>query len=213
MTQTKPYTQQDQKEFFFSKDSVTTQKEFDELFEALFNRDWEVNGEIFNLPKRGWKRGYNKRKKSLGICSYKSKTASIGSFHNSSRYKTYELLRAGEVAISSELLVHNLDKAHDFEDTIRHEIAHAIHTHISGRSDHGRVWKSIARQVGANDDRCHEGFLVKPKGKYTLVCGTCKNETEKYRLPKNKKACGKCCNAHNNGRFSDRFVLEVIKNY
>jgi predicted SprT family Zn-dependent metalloprotease len=199
------YLKADQKEFYFQKDSVTTMEEFDELFQELWSRDWEVFGTIYNLSKLGWGLDYNNRKKSLGLCTYRSK--------KSWRSNQYELLERDSIWISKTLLSHNLDKAYDFEDTIRHEIAHAIHAEYSGRSNHGKTWKAIARQVGADDTRCHEGFLEKPKGKYTVVCDKCGYTNEKYRKPRVTRACGVCCNKHNNGRFDEKYKLRLVQNY
>lgn len=194
-------TAQDQKEFKYTKTCSTTFQEFDELYRELFNRTWLVNGKEYNLSELGWSRDYNNRKRSLGTCQVKIR-----------RGLTRELY-AKKVNISKCLLIENLDKAYDFEDTIRHEIAHAIHIEMEGTTNHGPTWKMIARELGGDDSRLHEGFLEKPKGKYTLVCGTCNYQSEKYRRPKNRKACGKCCNKYANGRFDERFELNVIQNY
>ena len=187
-------TMTNQKEFIFSKDAVTTLREFDKVFEELFNRTWVVRGVEYNLAKMGWKRGYNTRKRALGLCSYRRGFA-------------------GTVFISKSLLSLNLDKAYEFEDTIRHEIAHAIHAVLCGRSSHDYVWKSICREIGADDSRLHEGFLETPKGKYTLKCGTCNYQSEYHRKPTRRKACSGCCNKHSHGRFDPRFELQLTQNY
>lgn len=191
---------ENQKEFKFKKGDSTTLQEFDDLFSELFNRTWVVQGKEFNLSDLGWKRDYNKRKKALGLCSYRG-----------GRYG--QINRRGTVFISMELLSRNLDKAYDFEDTIRHEIAHAIHAEIAGRSNHGAGWKAIARAVGADDTRTHEGFLEMPKGKYLAYCPNPKCDVERpyYRKPTaiGRKACGKCCKKYNNGRFDERFKFKL----
>jgi len=45
----------DQKEFKFTKECSTTLREFDQLFEELFNLTWVVQGREFNLPKLGFR--------------------------------------------------------------------------------------------------------------------------------------------------------------
>jgi hypothetical protein len=39
-------------------------------------------------------------------------------------------------------------------NTVLHEAAHAIQFLTTGRSDHGPVWKNIAKSIGCTGDRC-----------------------------------------------------------
>jgi predicted SprT family Zn-dependent metalloprotease len=196
----------DQKEFKFKEGDSTTLNEFNELFKKLFARTWVVNGQEFHLPSLGWDMGYNSRKQSLGIISYRGKR----------NYTTREVtLHDKMVYISKVLLSQNLDKAADFEDTIRHEIAHAIDVEIRGKSYHDNHWKMICRELGADDTRLHEGFLNKPKGKYTLTCPNpdCDVVNERYRKVKRVPACGKCCKKYSGGNFDPKYRFEVTQNY
>ena len=179
-----------QKEFKFKKGDSTTMVEFDKLYKELFNRTWIVGGREYNLNDLGWVRGYNTRKSALGICEY-------GKYN--------KLIK--KVFISKTLLNKNLDKPLDFEDTIRHEFAHAIDVEMRGHSNHDYHWQSICRAVGADDSRLHEGFLVKPKGKYSATCVKCGNDYQKYRKPTRQSSC-KCI-----GGFNADYALDWKQNY
>ena len=179
-----------QKEFKFKLGDSTTLSEFDKLYRELFSRDWEVDGKIYNLEKRGWGIDYNSHKRSLGLCRYRK-------FTN----------RPGTIFISKTLLGNNLGKALDFEDVIRHEFAHAIDVINRGFSNHDSRWRDICRQVGANDSRLHEGFLEKPKGKYSASCIKCGKEHQKYRKPTRQSTC-RCV-----GGFNADYALDWKQNY
>jgi predicted SprT family Zn-dependent metalloprotease len=102
-----------------------------------------------------------------------------------------------------------------FENTIRHEIAHAIEFEVRGTSDHGNLWKLIARQVLCNAERCYkinEVSITSPT-KYTLICDNCGVERPSHKKKKRKSACGKCCNTYNGGRFTEKFLLRQVQNY
>lgn len=191
---------QDQRTLLLSRDQRLSFKEFDELFNLLFNRTWVVRGKEYNLAELGWKRGYNTRKRSLGLCSYRYQRLFGG----------YTLKERGTVWISKTYLELNLDNVLDFEDTVRHEIAHAIDCEIRGRSNHDNHWKMICREVGAKPNRVNtEKVLERPKGKYTLKCTSCGDEISKHRRPTRSSSCSPC----GNGRYNPEFKHEVIQNW
>jgi predicted SprT family Zn-dependent metalloprotease len=98
-------------------------------------------------------------------------------------------------------------------NTILHEIAHALQWDISGYMSHDAEWIRLAKSIGCDGERCYDGEVVNtPKSKYSLVCGTCGKTTPKHRKPKRMAACGKCCKAHNGGKFSHDYVLELKEN-
>jgi predicted SprT family Zn-dependent metalloprotease len=93
------------------------------------------------------------------------------------------------------------------EDTIRHEIAHAL---CKPNAGHGPAWKAMARRVGAvpRASRSHgDDGLVAPPGKYVGTCPNCKETvTRCKKTPKMFRiACAKCCRRYNGGRFDARF--------
>lgn len=175
---------------FKNKNSITV-VEFTKLFKDLMNVDWVVGTKTYNLIELGWTLGWNNRKTSLGVCKLRSK----------------------KIEISKFLLKLNLDKPSEWEDTIRHEIAHAIEVEMRGVSSHGRIWKRICGYTLANPTRtCDNPLDVGNGHKFELVCPNCEASTKYFRKPKVNKACGECCNTHNFGRFSEdyRLVLKTI---
>jgi predicted SprT family Zn-dependent metalloprotease len=187
------------KEMFFSKHQGTSLIEIEKLANELLSLTWTIDiyrhraPSVINLMDLGWKFEYNTRKRAAGLCSKNEKT----------------------IYISRWLLEQNLGKSIEFEDTLRHEIAHAIDFEIRGTSDHGRVWKLIARQVLCTAERCvrSEQIAVTETTKYTLICDSCGTQSPRHKATKRKGACVKCCNAFNGGRFSEKFLIRQVQNY
>lgn len=69
---------------------------------------------------------------------------------------------------------------HDAENTILHEIAHALAGPGHG---HDATWRMIARSIGCNAKRCHTLEVVT---KYTGTCD-CGPLHKRCRLPKNSQ--------------------------
>ena len=160
----------------------------------LANRTEEVN--ILDL---GYYFEFNKKtNRSLGTCNYGNKCISL----------SYNFVK-DNVGNKNELI----------DDVIRHEISHAISYHIFGDkgTGHGKYWKYVAKQVGANPKatQCDSGIVDNRKSKWTLKCNTegCNNTIKYSRRPTRKKACLDCCNKYNNGKYSSKYELELIQNY
>lgn len=187
------------KELYFAKEQRTSLTEIEQLANELLATNWTIDiythqaAIVINLKSLGWKFEYNSRKRAAGLCSKTEKT----------------------IFISRWLLEQNLSKGLEFEDTLRHEVAHAIDFEIRGTSDHGRVWKLIARQVLCTAERCFRSdrIEVTETTKYTLICDSCGTKSARHKVTKRKGACVKCCNLHNGGRFSERFLFRQIQNY
>lgn len=143
-----------------------------------------------NLAELGWTFEWMKAKRALGRCNHTSK----------------------KILISKELALSNPDIA-IWNDTILHEIAHAIEFSLFNRSSHGWRWKKIAHQVGAKPERYHTGSLIHTDAKYTLVCPNCERERAGFRKSKRIKACGACCRKYNHGRYTSKFNLLEFKNF
>ena len=125
---------------------------------------------------------------------------------------------AKKITLSMPLCKENLDKLETrITNTILHELAHAFSVEVYGIREgkgHGANWKSIASQIGCDAERCFKSESVnKPQSKYTLVCDNCKKETPKHKMVTRTYACAKCCNAHNNGKFSHDYKLRLVVNY
>ena len=187
------------KEMYFAENVTTTAREIEKLANDLLDLTWTIDiyrgreASIINLRDFGWKFEFNTRKRAAGLCSYSKKT----------------------IYVSKWLLMQNLDKGLNFENTIRHELAHAIDKAMGGRNHHNNVWKAIARKVLCTAERCYSSdeISVKETTKYTLICDTCEKERPSHKVKKRKSACGECCNNYNGGRYSEKYVLRQVQNY
>lgn len=188
------------KEMHFSKESVTTAEEIKALAIDLLNLTWTIEiyrfkpASVINLLDLGWCFEFNDRKRAAGLCSRTKKT----------------------IYISKWLLEQNLDKALKFEDTIRHEIAHAIDNEVRGFSNHDKVWKLIAIKILCNGERCYEisEIQTKVETKYKLVCpkDDCTFERASHKKRPLKPRTHPCCNdCHKKGRGYVRLVQ--VQNY
>lgn len=113
-----------------------------------------------------WSFGFNRRKRSLGLCYYERK----------------------RIELSWPYVMRN-DEA-SVRDTILHEIAHAIAGREAG---HGPKWKAICRRIGATPERC-DAEAEMPTGRWRAKCPACGREFHRHRRPMRqaKYACAKC---------------------
>lgn len=123
-----------------------------------------------------WSFGFNRRKRSLGVCKYRTRRIELSVFHLKS---------------SDE----------DIRDTILHEIAHAL----TPGHKHGPAWKLTCIRIGARPERCGQpmeapsryvlrcttcGNTIKRhrKTRKTYACSKCCNKhnggkySEQYKL-------------------------------
>jgi predicted SprT family Zn-dependent metalloprotease len=76
------------------------------------------------------------------------------------------------------------------QDTLLHEIAHAIAGRAAG---HGPLWKTVCGRIGAKPERVsHE--VVMPTGPWRATCGSCGMLHDKHRKPKHMRGwfCQRC---------------------
>jgi predicted SprT family Zn-dependent metalloprotease len=128
-----------------------------------------------------------------------------------------------KITLSRELTLRN--EREKVEDTIRHEIAHALcKAPIIGRGwldldygrrrgvrreRHGAEWKRMCKITGAKPERCYSHDDVDaPKGDWTATCRGCGRVHHKFRQPKRELYCAaKDCKRQNppewgQGRFN-----------
>ena len=130
----------------------------------------EVLGEP--LTARGWTVGFDRARRRLGAC------------HPARRAITL-----------SARLTERLPAA-DVEDTLRHEIAHAIDVEQRGRTRHDARWRALAAACGARPERCYAAPLPPDESApYSAVCPTCTAETAVYRQPVRPLRCRACARA------------------
>lgn len=77
------------------------------------------------------------------------------------------------------ILLNPLEEA---RDTILHEIAHAL---AGPRANHGPVWRSIARQLGATTNACADNTVAGPPRAWQRVCADCGKEFGRYHRRSN----------------------------
>jgi predicted SprT family Zn-dependent metalloprotease len=122
-----------------------------------------------------------------------------------------------EVQLSSHFLSQNLGegKGREWDEVIRHELAHAVDVELRGKSGHDKHWKAVANAMLSTGVRTFskEQLSDETQSKYTLVCNSCGKETKKHKRPSRLHACGTCCKVHNGGKFTTDFVMRVRQNY
>ena len=116
---------------------------------------------------REWHFGWNRRKRSLGLCRYRERRIELSMY-----------------------FVRDNDET-QVRDTILHEIAHAL---AGRKAAHGPAWKDIARRLGCEPRACDGGLAVMPKGRWRAKCGACGKEYHRHkRPPRNARYwCRKC---------------------
>jgi len=99
---------------------------------------------------------------------------------------------------------------HALEDTIRHEIAHALCVEHDGRKhgkSHGHRWKHWARKVHAIPERCGKNLPSRLMASYKRICPSCDTVYKwlhQYSETKHNYFCTKC-----NAPRQDSFLTVV----
>jgi predicted SprT family Zn-dependent metalloprotease len=87
----------------------------------------------------------------------------------------------------------------DIEDTLRHEIAHAlVYIHHGPQHGHDRVWMAYAIKVGARPVRCTTTAISNAKHNYVIKCTGCGRTWKRHRLKAgylNGRFKSGCCSA------------------
>ena len=126
-----------------------------------------------SLTARGWTFGFDRARTRLGVCRPAVKRITL-----------------------SAHLSRTLPEA-EVEDTVRHEIAHALdhelHPDRRGRRAHDRTWKALARRCGAAPERCFTGEMPDdPAAPYLASCPSCNATRALYREPVRALLCRAC---------------------
>jgi len=102
------------------------------LVNTLMDKNYTINGKTFCISKLGWSfKGFDKGVKRLGVCIWGVRSKFIG--------------------LSRKMTEKRNEK--EVEQTILHEIAHAIDIEIRGKSSHDIFWKNISHSIGYKGNR------------------------------------------------------------
>lgn len=161
---------------------------------VCMGKDYTYRGVTYNMNKMGWKFAFNDRKRALGVCSPRRKTIYLSTFFIESGSREMKM----------------------WENTMIHEIAHAINTGLGGRG-HDSRWRDIFIKNGGDGNRTsgdtqYDDLLERPVSKYTTVCPnghTSPSHKRSRNIEDGRISCGKCCS----GSFDKRFLLKQIQNY
>lgn len=174
------------KKFKIKPTSTNSIEERTSILEWLAN---ELLSE-WGLISKGWGFEWTNRKSCFGLCCCRTKTIYLS---------TFLLPTINDVSA---------------EDTIKHEIAHALDFEERGKSDHSWRWKAWAIKVGAESTRTgshdYKDALIyaAEASKYKLVCPNghvFPSHRKRYRTV----SCSICCP----GRFNENFLMTQVRNY
>ena len=121
-----------------------------ELLNKDFTFETYYGTHTMNALDLGYYFEFNNKKRAFGTCHYVSK----------------------KISLSLPLCSENLDKIETrIYNTILHELAHAFCVEVYGIKHgrgHGSNWKSIAKQIGCDGERCFDGetmeYILKQVG-------------------------------------------------
>lgn len=133
---------------------------------------------IKNILGDGWKFRWDRSKKRFGCCHWNMKL----------------------ITLSKELV--ELNEVGEVEDTILHEIAHAL---AGARHGHDKVWKQKCIEIGARPEMYYSTKIVtQPEPRYLLICNNCGRVKGAYK--KRNCSCGKC----SGGVYNPNYRMDCI---
>jgi len=125
----------------------------------------EIMAEYLPTGRFGWSFEFDQAKRRFGLCSYRRQTISL-----------------------SEPLVRLNERAR-VENTIRHEVAHAI---AGAGAGHGRVWIQACYVTGADPKRCYDSANTEtPVAPWRAECPNGHFSIPRHRRGANR-VCAKC---------------------
>ena len=111
-----------------------------------------------------WSFGFDNAKTRAGLCNYTDKHISV-SRYLAARYED-----------------------DDIHQILLHEVAHAM---AGTRAGHGPKWKSVAKELGYEGKRLHDGPVADDLAPWVGACPA-GHVHYRYKRPQRQLACGKC---------------------
>jgi hypothetical protein len=165
-----------------------------ELFYALMDHTWEIDGKPFNLSQRGWYAEFSKTKKALGRCI-------INRNEGIKKIELSKYFHEGAVSFN------------EIKNTILHEIAHAIDYEIRNTTDHSWRWKRICKQIGHNGERTTAIDSMKLNFKYDTICPVCNEVVGGFNRKPKRDYYHKECQPNPNDYDTWNAPLKLKQNY
>ena len=100
--------------------------------------------------------------------------------------------------------------------TMRHELAHLVAQNRAGNrriQAHGRQWQQACTELGIpGEKRCHDLPFERRrvKRKFAYQCKHCSTVVPRVKKLARHSSCWACCQKHNGGRYSSKFLLLPI---
>ena len=113
---------------------------------------------------RSWTFAFDNAKTRAGLCNYTDKRISVSKYL-AARYEDDEI-----------------------HQVLLHEVAHAV---AGTRAGHGPRWKAVAKELGYEGKRLHDGAIA---NEFAPWVGTCPagHLHYRYRKPARALSCGQC---------------------
>ena len=132
-------------------------------------RQWADALIALHLDPAVWSFGFDNAKTRAGLCNYTDKRISVSKYL-AARYEDDEI-----------------------HQVLLHEVAHAI---AGTRAGHGPKWKAVAKELGYEGKRLHDGEIA---NEFAPWVGTCPagHLHYRYREPARTLSCGQCSKRFN----------------
>lgn len=133
-----------------------------------------------------WQFKWDNAKRRLGSCQQKK--TYLDEEHRDEGFEPLEV----KYYITLSKPITKLNDYDTIEETIRHEIAHALDIETRGYSSHDEQWKEWARFTGAEPERvCNDDINMVPYN-YFMYCPNCETNAGSYRKRRKVRFCRHC---------------------
>ena len=194
------------KELYLSENRSVTLEELENLVNYMLGLTWTVNiyrnspARTVRLADKGWKFVWGRTKTAAGRCVRKDGIPTILGVE----------YRTKQIELSMHFADQNLEEGKEWEEVIRHELAHAVDIEIRGKSNHDKHWKAVAREMLSTGARTFTDEQLKDEkeSKYTFYCleDGCDHTSPSHKRVNPKARSYRICPTH-------RTKLEQRQNY